>query len=235
MSTQPIHRFVVLLIVASGLLVTSVVAQSRRKKDNKQNSQTLELRAKQAEEALAKEYISVATGFYDLGDVEKAKDFLIRLNDLKSGLPGVKEKIDELDEELMSSNSDKFTLDVSKGWGAAVAEVTKGDPFRIVASGDYKLSVQLSLDVNGLPGKDPIRDLAGGVPFGALMGIIQGADGKPSRPFAIKSGVEHSPRKTGVLFLRVNAPPTAKCTGKLQVQVSGKVVTRGTGKKKSKR
>jgi hypothetical protein len=116
MRTQPLRRFVVLLLVASGFLGTSVIAQSRRKKDAKPNTQKLELRAKQAEEALAKEYISVATGFYDLGDVEKAKDFLIRLNDLKSGLPGVKEKIDELDEELMSSNSDRFTLDVSKGW-----------------------------------------------------------------------------------------------------------------------
>ena len=166
MRTQPLRRFVVLLLVASGFLGTSVIAQSRRKKDAKPNTQKLELRAKQAEEALAKEYISVATGFYDLGDVEKAKDFLIRLNDLKSGLPGVKEKIDELDEELMSSNSDRFTLDVSKGWGVAVAEVTKGDAFRVVASGDYKLSAQLSLDVNGLPSKDPIRDIAGAVPSG---------------------------------------------------------------------
>lgn len=225
-------RFGMFLVVAAGFLVTSGLAQTRRKKDEKQSPQKLEVRAQEAERALAREYIAVATEFYDIGDVEKAKGFLIRLNEFKAGLPGVEEKIEELDEELMSSNSDKFTVDVSKGWGDAVAEVVKGEAFRVVAAGDYKMTAQLSLDVNGLGGKDPIRDLAPNVPFGALMGIIQGADGKPSRPFAIRGGVEHKPKKSGLLFLRVNTPATAKCTGKLQVRVSGKVVTRGSEKKK---
>ena len=131
-------------------------------------------------------------------------------------------------------SSDKFTLDVSKGWGDAVAEVTKGEAFRIVAAGDYKMTASLSLDVNGLRSRDPIRDLAAAVPFGALMGIVQGADGKPSRPFAVRSGLEFTPKKSGRLFLRVNTPPTAKCTGKVQVQISGNVKTRTSGKKKRK-
>lgn len=232
MSIQTARRSVVVLVVAVAFLATSVVAQSRRKGD-KPTPAKLEVRAQEAEKTLAREYISIATGFYELGDIEKAKDFLLRLNDLKEGLPGVKEKIDELDEELMSSNSDRFSIDVGKGWGDAVAEVTKGDAFRIVAEGTYKMTAQLSLDVNGLPSKDPVRDLAVGIPLGALVGIIQGTDGKPSRPFAIKSGIEHTPRKSGLLYIRVNAPPNAKCTGKVQVRISGKVVTRG-GKKNKK-
>lgn len=227
------RRSLVFLALSGVVLVTSVMAQTRRKGE-KQTPEKLEVRAQKAEQTLAKEYISIATGFYDLGEVEKARDFLIRLNELRNGLPGVKEKIQELDEELMSANSDRFSLDVSKGWGDAVAEVRKGEPFRIQATGDYKMTAQLTIDVNGLPNKDPIRDLAGGVPFGALMGIIQPKDGKPSRPFPIRSGIEHTPKKSGLLFIRVNSPPTAKCIGKLQVQISGKVKTRASGKKKRK-
>lgn len=231
-----IIRRILFLTLAASVLVTSGIAQSRRgkSKNDKETPEKLAVRARKAEETLAKEYISIATGFYDLGDVKKARDFLIRLDKLRKGLPGVRAKIDELDEELMQANSNKFTVDVSKGWGDAVAEVTKGDAFRIVAAGDYKMTVNLTLDVNGLPNSDPVRDLSSGVPFGALMGIIQGSDGKPSRPFAVRSGLEHTPRKTGLLFLKVNTPPTAKCTGKLQVQISGKVKTRASGKKKRK-
>ena len=220
------------LSVAIATLATSVSAQGRRKnKNEKQTPEKLEVRAKKAEETLAKEYLSIASGFYDLGDVQKAKDFLVRLNKLRRGLPGVKEKIDQLEEELMQSNSNQFTIDVSNGWGDAVAEVTKGDAFRIAAAGDYKLTAQMSLDVEGLESKDPIRNLAASVPFGALMGIIQGADGKPSRPFAIGSGVEHTPRMSGLLYIRVNTPAGAKCTGRVKVQISGKVITR-SGKRK---
>jgi hypothetical protein len=220
----------IVLAAASAVLGTSVLAQSRRKND-KPTPEKLEVRAQKAEKTLAKEYIAIATGFYDLGDVEKAKDFLVRLNDLREDLPGVREKIKELEEELMSSNEDLITIDVSKGWGDAIAEVTKGDAFRITAAGDYKLTMQASLDIEGLSSKDPIRDLAPNVPFGALMGIIQGADGKPSRPFAIRAGIEHSPKKSGLLYVRVNTPPGAKCTGRVKVQISGKVVTRGNKRK----
>ncbi|MFK7819407.1 MAG: hypothetical protein AB8G99_11865 [Planctomycetaceae bacterium] len=218
------------LAVTCAVLATSADAQSRRKND-KPTPEKLQVRAKKAEETLAKEYISIATGFYDIGDVEKAKDFLVRLNELREDLPGVREKIKELEEELMSSNEDRITIDVSKGWGDAIAEVTKGEAFRIVAAGDYKLSLQASLDVEGVTGRDPIHDMAPNVPFGALMGIIQGPDGKPSKPFAIRSGIEHSPRKSGLLYVRVNTPPGAKCTGRVKVQISGKVVTRGQKRK----
>ena len=226
---------VLLLLLTVGLLATTVGAQSRRKKGEKQTPQKLEMRAQKAEQELAREYLEVAGGYYDLGDVEKAKDFLIRLNDLREGLPGVSEKIKELEEELMQSNSDEITIDVSKGWGDAIAEVKEGDAFRISATGDYKLTVMMSLDVNGAESKDPIRDMARNVPFGGLMGIIQRQDGKPSKPFPILAGGEITPRADGLLYVRVNTPMDAKCVGKLKVKISGRVVTRASSKSKSKK
>lgn len=217
--------------LALAILASTVVGQSRRNRDDKENPKTLELRAQKAEQALAREYLDIASGYYDLGDVEKAKDFLVRLNDLRKGLPGVKEKINELEEELMNSNSNTLSIDTAKGWGEAIAVVREGEAFRLAAAGDYKLTTTMKVDVTGLPSRDPVKDLAGNVPFGALMGLIVGTDGKPGRPFAVKDGVEHTPRKSGQLYVRVNTPPGAKCTGKIQVRISGKVIT-GARKKK---
>ena len=220
------HSTARLLLAVALCFTVSIAIAQRRSRDENPSSKTLEIRAQKAEESLAKEYI------YKLGDVEKARDFLIRLNDLRKGLPGVREKIDQLEEELMNANSDRLTLDVSKGWGEPVAQVAQGQAFRVVAAGDYKLTASLKLDVNGVPVKDPIRDMAGGIPFGALMGMVVGEDGKPDRPFAVKSGVEHTPKRSGKLYLRVNTPPEARCSGKITVQLSGKLQTAASGRKR---
>lgn len=231
-----LRRFI-FLSLALGLVASTVLAtqSSRSRSKDRGNPRELELRARKAEENLAKEYIGIATGFYELGDPKKAKEFLVRLSKLNSEIPGLKAKIDELEEEIMSANADRVILDVSKGWGEAVAEVQAGGAFRIVAAGDYKMTASLQMDVNGLPGGDPRKNLVPGVPFGALMGMVVTADGKPTKPFAIRSGVEHTSKKRGLLFLRVNTPPGAKCIGKVEAQISGKVVTRATLKKGKKK
>ena len=74
------------------------------------------------------------------------------------------------------------------------------------------------------------RDLVAGVPCGALMGVIiqvgnNGQPGKPGRPFAIGEKREVTPKETGLLFLRVNAPAGNKNSGKLKVLISGYVKT----------
>ena len=226
------HVWIVLIM---GLVVTAATAQSRRKKkDDEASPQALEKRAQEAEAKLATEYFSIADGFYRRGDIDKAKDYLVRLNEFRKGIPGVADKIKQLEELVMSGNSDSITIDTSKGWGEPIAEVTEGEAFRIAAAGDYKMTASLSLDVNGLPSKDPVNDLAGGAPFGSLVGLIV-SGGKPGRPFAIRSGLQHKPKKGGLLYVRVNAPPGAKCTGKVQLQVSGRIVTKNNQKPKKKR
>lgn len=222
------------IVLIIGLVATGAMAQSRRssrkKKDDESSPQQLEKRAQEAEVTLAKEYFSIADGFYRMGDVDKAKDYLVRLNKFRKGIPGVEDKIKQLEELVMNSNSDRITIDTSKGWGDPIAEVTEGEEFRIAAEGNYKMTSSLNLDVNGLPSKDPVKDLAGGAPFGSLIGLVV-SGGKPGRPFAIKSSLQHKPKKSGLLYVRVNTPPGAKCTGKIQLQVSGRIVTKNNQKK----
>ena len=49
-------------------------------------------------------------------------------------------------------------------------------------------------------------------------------EGKPGDPFLIGGGVEHTPKKSGTLYLRINVPVAAKCRGDLKVQISGAVL-----------
>jgi hypothetical protein len=44
---------------------------------------------------------------------------------------------------------------------------------------------------------------------------------RPPRPFAVGDAYEKPADRDGVLFLRVNVPPGAKCTGRLTALVSG--------------
>ena len=59
-------------------------------------------------------------------------------------------------------------------------------------------------------------------PFGALIGVVV-TDGKPGDPFAVNAGVEHTSKKGGLLYLRVNVPASARCKGDIKIQVSGGV------------
>jgi hypothetical protein len=75
-----------------------------------------------------------------------------------------------------------------------------------------------------------MQDMAAGVPAGALMGMIvppprqgQRQPPEPGPPFAIGGQVDFKPQTNGVLLLRVNTPPGAKCIGKLRVEISGNI------------
>ena len=66
------------------------------------------------------------------------------------------------------------------------------------------------------------------VPLGAVMGVITpagSADGtqndKPPRPFAVGASFDKPADRDGILHLKVNVPPGARCTGSLKVKVSG--------------
>ena len=56
-----------------------------------------------------------------------------------------------------------------------------------------------------------------------VVPIVKGKPGKPGAPIEIGSGREITPKESGFLFLAVNAPPGNRCTGKLDVQISGYV------------
>ena len=229
------RRFIRMLTTAgvtiAVLLISSAVfAQSGKKDKDKDkekdgpNSQQLEIRMTKAEEVLLKEYMEVAKEYLKKGDQEEALTVLKRVEHINPKMDGLKQEMDRIGEELMQENEAKVELDVSKGWGNPVCEVTEGKTFRLAATGEYKLIYSTTIPLTGLPTKDPALDHVSVGPFGALIGVVV-TDGKPGDPFVVNAGLEHTPKKSGLLFLRVNVPAAAKCTGDIKLQLSGAITS----------
>ena len=222
---------VVVLISGTGLL-----AQTKRAKTKKPAGPSptqlrqLELKEQKAKEEFLRQQVELAKEYETAGLLEKAKDLLQTVQRVEPKVPGLKEKLDELEESILSENPNELELDVSKGWGDPVARVEKGKPFRIQAEGRYRFSVDGEIDAKGFANADPIREMAKDVPTGALMAIIipitdKGKPGKPGNPITVGESKEINPPETGLLFLAINAPQGHKCSGTLDIKLSGYVTT----------
>lgn len=230
----PMRRRLIMMLptavatIAVLLASPTVFAQGSRSKDRDKdspNSQQLQIRMSKAEEGLLKEYMEVAKEFLKKGEKEEALTVLQRIEHINPKMEGLKQEMDRISEELMQDNEAKLEFDVSKGWGnAPICEVTAGKAFRIAATGEYKMIYSTSIPLSGLPTKDPAVDHVSVGPFGALIGVIV-TDGKPGEPFAVNGGLEHTPKKSGQLYLRVNVPAAAKCTGDIKLQLSGAITS----------
>jgi len=227
-----------LLIVAAFLLLAPAAsAQSRdrdkekdKDKDRKDSpsSQQLETRISKAEEQLVQEYLAVANEFYSQGEKEQSIAVLERIAKIHPKMDGIAQRIDGIREELLQENGFKTEVDVAKGW-MPLFDVEADKAFRVTITGDYRLDMTGTVPLTGLPTADPQKDHVAGAPFGAVIGLIV-TDGKPGDPFAVNAGLEHTPKKSGTFFIRVNVPAAAKCKGDLKVQASGAI--RPVAKKK---
>lgn len=202
------------------LLLSEAAAQSARDRRDQSSDKQLQARLEKAEETLLRELTEIADEFQKQGQREAALQVLEKIERLDPSATWPKERRQALQDELLSRNAFTAEIDTARGWGSPLAEVEGGKPFRIAASGEYRFNWNTLIPVTGLPREDPGRDYVAEVPFGALMGLIV-TDGKPGTPFPVNAELETTPKKSGVLFLRVNTPMAAKCTGTLKVQLSG--------------
>lgn len=195
-------------------------------------------------EGFVTDSIKLAEDYEKAGKFEEAQEQLRTVGKLKPELPGLKEKIDKLNEALFDTNDFDVDLDVADSWKRQV-QVFKGKPVRVEATGSYKLMLSGPMDANGVPTKDLLRDMASGVRCGALMGVVvptsdsgAGAGGgatagagkttsrgndKVGEPFEIGASKEFTPKEDGILHLNVNLPAGHKSSGKLRVHVSGHI------------
>jgi hypothetical protein len=227
------HRFPTFTVVRSLCLLLLAAAlaspacgqtksrDSKKGKDASASPQQLEARISKAEEQLLDEYLSVANEYYKQGELEQSVVVLERVAQINPKLEGIRQRIQGIREELIQENGLKLDFDTSKQW-LALAEVEAGRPFRLIAAGEYKLDLNSSVSLTGLSTSDPAKDHLGNAPFGALVGIVF-TENKPGDPFLINGAVEHNPKKSGTLYLRINVPSTAKCRGDIRVQISGAV------------
>ncbi|MCA9052015.1 MAG: hypothetical protein KDA89_24925 [Planctomycetaceae bacterium] len=192
---------------------------SRSRRDEAPTARSLELRLQKAEESLVNEYKEVVAEFYKQGDKEAAMAMLQRLRELNPSMEGLKDKIAEMNEELLQENPTDIEIDVRKSW-EPVGEVLEGKPFRIQASGEFKLTYTVSVGPDGLQTEKESKDFLPQAPLGSLIGIIA-SDGEAGKPFPVKSQLEMTPKKGGVLLMKVNVPEGTKCVGRLKVHVTG--------------
>lgn len=219
-------------LIPSGLQ-RSVQAQSSKSKSSKSklgkskgrpgNTKKLDADAKNLQEAFIRGAAELARSYEQAGDLERSKKLLQTILKIDSKIPGVKEKIKKLDEEILTSNELEVEIDVSKGWGEPLGRVTQGQPFRVQAEGKYKFIANVTVGPGGFPTQDPTKDMAKNIACGAMMGLMLDAKGKPGRPFSIGENEEITPKQDGILFLAVNVPPGSRCNGKLRVKLSGYV------------
>jgi|GEM_PF-308845 hypothetical protein len=192
----------------------------------------LELARKKTLEEFVTNTVKLSVEYERVGLLEESKKLLQTVQKIEAGAPGLKkqlqDKLDSLENSIMSENPFQFELDTSKGWGDPIARVQKGKPIRIQSAGNYRFQLQTVVGPKGFPTEDPIKEMAKGVRCGALMALIvpvddKGKPGKPSGQIEIGEGREITPKDNGLLFLSINAPLGHKCTGDIDIQLSGYV------------
>lgn len=215
------YRIIPFLFLVSLCWGGAVFAQGPSKKGNVRQ---LNIQADKLRDAFIRESADIARRYSDAGDYEKSKEMLQSILSIKKDVPGVKEMIKQLDEKMLSSNSADFEIDASRNWNGAAGLVAKGKTIRIQATGSYDLDIDLKTGVEGLPESNPMKELAAGVPVGALMGVVVTKEkGKPkmSKPFKIGDKAEYTPKNDGVLMIGLNLPSGHHSKGKVKVRVSG--------------
>lgn len=188
----------------------------------------IDVKASKVEAEFVKEAFGLATEYEKAGDLERAIEYLEAMLKINPELAGAKEKIDALKDEILSANDFDLDLPVDTSWGSPVAFVRAGKPFRIRSAGTYKFTLGESVGPEGLPVGDIQKQMLKDIPAGKLMGIVlnpNSKEKKPGDPFEVGKEKEFNPKESGFLFLKVNLPAEARCSGKLQVRLSGYVIS----------
>jgi len=200
--------------------------KARQRPANPPELKRLEAKAEEVRESFLRDTTNLIKSFEDVGQYDRAKLLLEALQKLDPQNDVVKTKLTDLSDRILDASEFEVNLDLGKAW-QPIGAVEKGKPLRICVSGDYKLVANIEASPDGAPSANPAEDLIPHVPFGAVMGVIADTDAtnrssdKQPRPFTVGSQYEKPADRDGVLFLKVNVPPGAKCTGRLTALVSG--------------
>lgn len=220
-------RFTYCFVATLSILAFLAPTHAQDKRASPAELKALDVKAEKAQQEFLRSLVDLATDYEKAGEIERSKEMLKSILKLKPDTDAVKAKLKAYEEEVFDRKSTIIDLDVSKGWINAGVLVEKDQPVRIQADGEYRFMVNVELGPKGYEQRDPTKDLVAGIPTGALIGMIapvtrQRNPPKP-KPFMIGDAKEVKPTESGILFLRVNVPPQAKCTGKMKVKLSGNI------------
>lgn len=216
------------------LLAASAVAAeptAKTKPPSPAEMRRLDAKLAAVSESFLRDTTTLIASYENAGQFDRAKLILEVLQKLDPKNEAIQAKLKSLNERIMESTLQDLDLDADAQW-TAIGRVVKGRPIRIEASGEYKVTATVETGPAGMPSANPVTDLVAGVPLGALMGVIlpapdsaavdqrPGANQQP-RPFAVGVAYDRPADRDGILYLKVNVPPGAKCTGGLKARVSG--------------
>jgi len=192
------------------------------------STKSIDVKVQRFQESFVREAAGLANQYEEAGNLVKTRRMLELILKLSPEVKGVRAKIKQIDEEMLSANELTVDVDTARGWGQPVAAVFKGQPFRIQAVGDYRFVTSLPVGPAGFSVADTSRDMAEGIRCGALVGVIVpapegGKKPKPGKPFLVGTGGTITPRESGLLFLKINAPAGHKSNGRLKVRMTGTV------------
>jgi hypothetical protein len=186
------------------------------------NAKALDTKLGHVTQQFVRDFEGLAQEYEDAEQYESAVRLWEVLLKLSPEYPGAEAKIKQLGEKMMASTEFDMELDVSGDWVGPVAVTIKDKPFRVQASGDFKVILSpMSSTADGVPVDETGRDLVPGIPLGALMGVLIGPDGKPGRPFRMGSAYEETAKQRGLLLLKINVPKEHRSQGKLKLTLSG--------------
>jgi hypothetical protein len=203
-------------------------AKPNTKKINPLEVKRLDARLDEVRESFLRDTTTLILSYENLGQYERAKTLLESLQKLDPRNEPIKAKLGELNAKIIENNEFDVEIDTDESW-QPIGAVTKDRLLRIRVTGDYNLTIsQTSLGPDGLSTANTPEDLVANVPLGAVMGVIVPAgsaggsqNDKPPRPFAVGASFEKPADRDGILHLKVNVPPGARCTGSLKVKISG--------------
>lgn len=172
----------------------------------------------------------LASNYEKAGDIEKSTAMLKEILKIKPDTESVKNKLKEFEEMVFDKVNQVIEVDTASGWINTGIMVFKDKPLRMEAIGTYKFIVSETLGPEGFQDDQAAKDLVSGIPAGALIGVVtppqKGRNNRnqgDAKPFEIGKGREVNPKEGGLLLLKVNAPPQAKCIGKIKVKISGNI------------
>jgi len=206
-------------------------AKGKAKPVNPLEIKRLDAKLDEVRESFLRDTTTLISSYENLGQFERAKTLLEALQKLDPRNEPIKAKLGQLNDKILDASEIELEIEAGGKW-QPVGAVVKDRPIRIRATGDYKLALTQSAGPDGMPTDNFAEDIAPNVPLGAVMGVIvppeslaQIAGGRqperPLRAFNVGTSFERGADRDGVLYVRVNVPATAKCTGKISLRVGG--------------
>ncbi len=220
-----------LCLAALPVLGQQSTAKGKSRPANQPELKRLDAKVEEVRDSFLRETTKLILSFEDAGQYDRAKMLLESLQKLDPKNQVVNSKIAELNQQILDASEFEIDIDPSESW-QPVGIVTRGKPLRILVTGDYKLLTSITATADGAPSDNPTEDMIPHVPFGAVMAVIANpaAAGGPNgnapnapkpKPFTVGSKYERPADQDGLLYLKVNVPPGAKCTGRLEAKISG--------------